>query len=80
MLALHGGAGGQAGRLARLVFRLLGQPGQVLTLPLRPFVVSLANKSSMSEVKHVDSFGGDNKIKLKDYIILGIMEVINVRF
>ena len=34
----------------------------------------------MSEVKHVDSFGGDNKNKLKDYFILGIMEVINVRF
>ena len=36
----------------------------------------------MSEVKHVDSFGGDNKnkLKLKDYFILGIMEVINVRF
>ena len=52
-----------------------------MTLPLRPLVVSLANKKrQLNEVKHVDSFGGDNKNKLKDYFILGIVEVINVRF
>ena len=44
VLALHGGAGGQAGGLTRLVLSLLGKPGQVVTLPLRPLVVRLGNR------------------------------------
>ena len=47
MLPLHGG-GGEAGGLAALVLRLLGQLGEVLPLSLRSLLVSLETPNIIS--------------------------------